>query len=1451
MRKFVELNRRFSRLPDSELRDVDSQVALDEHNLPPSLGWPDLLNCHRIVVLAEAGSGKTREVQAQSQRLVREGCDSFFIELDSLAGGIETSIGSVGDRNRFEAWKKLGNGPAWFFLDAVDELKLTGRKFELALRHLSHALNGHLNRAKVVVTCRPSDWRPSRDLDTLQALLPVRENEHMGRRAGSDAEGSEFVEAAFEAESLDKGEGNEQSVIGGVQTAVLHPLNNQQIRTFVMQSGVVDAGAFLNEVATQDAWIFARRPLDLIQLIDVWRNSGRLGTRQHQHETNVKSKLVEEDQDRADNKVLSEDRARLGVERLALALALTKTRTLRSPEQSLHGDRQDAILEPSSILSDWTPAERRALLRKGLFGPATYGRVRFHHRSVQEYLAACGLRALLDKGMSVNALFRLLFTDKYHLPVVFPSMRPIAAWLALWDGNVRKEIIRREPETLLSMGDPESLDVSARRDLIRKLAVRYGKGGLRGLRIPDDQVQRLAHPELSAVVRECWGAKPTNEEVRELLIELIRFGPMKDCAEPMVGVATDPEEPAHLRISAIRALLNCERKGVVREMADDMLTGTSQWPASVIHGVSPDLFPAIIDVKDLILLVKQTPEPPEFQVGGFEWSLQKIVNNIESRSETAVSLRDGLVELMWRGRRESEIPYDMSGWFDYLAPALAKLCDLQLVESSGHCPAELVRASVIASRFGNAAMDVDNPVSALRERFSADPKLRKEGFWADLELMDAFRPVDGEWHRFRRISHDGLIDSLSEIDRDWLGEALADKSKPDRRGVALHALFWLWDLGSRDESELASIRAKIDGDVGLTEIFDELTAPPTAELKAQAEKDEARKRKRERRKAQLKKQRSTVEAKLRRDLQNESNSAFSPKNRNRTLERLYEWLMCKQRIPGLLNHWNTDLLADAFGIDVANRSREALKSYWRTTPPTLWSRRSHEEKDRIHWHEFLGLLAVAEESSSPDWSTSLSTENARTAVGYATLELNGFPRFVVDLATSRPKETESVIGNEVSAELAVGGNYRHLPTLQALTHANDVIKRLCFPRLMSEMQSWPSDVDGVSGPRWADHLDRVLRVLSEVATADDREKIARECVDRYRSDPKGPQALTWLRGAFRFDAIQGANALIDQLNKDDSHANGEYAIGAFATLLNFDGTLMFESDDSEAFAGVLGKLIRLAYTLVREDDDIFHETVYSPGPRDHAQDARRRLHDMLIASPGSESFRVQMALANDELFASRSDRLRMYARRRAAEDAEFDPFRPEDVVALETRHEAPPNDRDGLFRVMMDRLDDLQHDFTDGDFTDRGTFQSITEEAEMQKALAVRLRDRANGTYSVTREEEVFDGKRTDIRLLSKSGDQKAVIEVKIADKRWSLPSFQISLKRQLVDKYLRDPNCKAGCLLLTGHDKKKYWIHPETNKRIGFSDMIAFMETQAQKIEDQKQGEVRIAVFGLDLTGP
>ena len=1401
----------------------------------------------RVILLAEAGAGKTKEMEVQVKRLVEEAQFAFFLPLESLDRTPVIDLFSAADESNFEAWKRDGDAPAWFFLDAVDELKLTKGKLDRSLHFFSKAINGHLGRARVIISCRPSDWRPSLDMTTVRNKLPVPAR-------GDDnvlSDGDEVFIGALRRDVQDTStatpEARDVADQNAFRTVAMLPMNDTQIKLFAEQSTVNDAAAFLAEIAGQNAWTFARRPLDLTELIATWTSSGRLGTRAEQHETNVTTRLSD-DPDRPDHGVLTDVQLRRGAERLALGLAVTRTRNIRSPEQALDIDRTDGVLDAASILRDWTDAQRQVLLRRALFDPATYGRVRFYHRSVQEYLAAKQLLTLHEQGMSTKALFRLLFAERYGVEVVRPSMRAVAAWLALWNDPVRRELIKREPVALLTLGDPETLDLPDRGNLVRACVAAYGHGGWLRLDIPEDEVRRLADPALAPVIRECWGDGPVNDDVRELLVTMIWLGPVDSCADLALAAARDTTWCPYGRIIAIRALLACGQKVSVRELADDILASHAFWPDRVVHGVAADLFPKIITAEELITLMERTREPKQ-SVGGFGWVTRRIVETIEPWSEAAVGLRDEMKSLIWRGRELTQKSYHICGRFNHLAPALAILCYRQLSEAAKQLDADLIHACVIASRFGENESSRHDTVAKLKEYFEMDAALRNESFWVELAFMDQVAPVNDDWHRFYQTAEYGLVSHPTEADRPWLETALADESRPERRAVSLHALIQLWYRRGRIVGELNAIRANLKGDSVLEQILAERTAPP--EQAESLERMERKRRRRQTMEARREAERLEKWRKWRDELLADPASAFSEEKRAATLSDIYSWLTANCGERNRYNIWDKGALERGFSPDIAARVEKAFKTLWRTTRPVLWSARPVEERNRTPRVWIYGLLGVSAEAATPGWAGSLSPDEARIAAAYATIELNGLAPFITDVAESHPAEVEEVIGSELSAELSVGSDHDYLPTLQDLTYAAGSLKQLFVPRLLAELEFWPQAWTSDTAQRWARQLGQVLDILGEANDEADRNAITQECANRYESDPAGALACVWLRGLVRCDGVRGTRALMAGLADANDPGVRSRAIEIFAEVFGRDG-VVFDIKDPVQRAYAFGQLVRCAYTFIRPEDDVVHEGVYSPSKRDDAEAARSFLLSRLLDTPGPVARGVVLELAADPSFANVSDYLRLRAEQRTAADAEFEtPFEPEEVNALSARLEAPAQDRDDLFVVIMDRLDDLARDLAHHDFTDRRTVRSISDESEMQRTLAWRIADKANGAYLVTREDEVADRKRTDIRLLSVKGGQRAVVEVKIADKRWTLTDFQRALRNQLVGQYLRHRNCKAGCLLLTDHGRRTYWVHPDTRKHLKFLEMVEFLNNEARALEIETMHDVRVAVFGLDLSDP
>ncbi|CAK8717658.1 hypothetical protein LDFHOB_07035 [Candidatus Electronema aureum] len=192
--KFIELNRRFRNITEEELNSPELFAAFGEQFYDYKTDdWAKLLESYRVVLLAEAGSGKTEEMKAQSTRLCQEGKYSFYADLASLAQNSLHDLLSVDDESKFNAWKIDHDTPAWFFLDSVDELKLAQGKLKLALNRFSKDIAGQINRAHVIISCRPSDWKFDLDLETVQKLLPVSS----AAPDSADLTGEELFLAAF------------------------------------------------------------------------------------------------------------------------------------------------------------------------------------------------------------------------------------------------------------------------------------------------------------------------------------------------------------------------------------------------------------------------------------------------------------------------------------------------------------------------------------------------------------------------------------------------------------------------------------------------------------------------------------------------------------------------------------------------------------------------------------------------------------------------------------------------------------------------------------------------------------------------------------------------------------------------------------------------------------------------------------------------------------------------------------------------------------------------------------------------------------------------------------------------------------------------------------------------------------------------------------------------------
>ena len=918
----------------------------------------------RVTILAEAGSGKTDEMRNQVRRLRAEGKHAFFLPLESLAfGQIETLLDAWGQA-AFAAWRAVDGSSAWFFLDSVDELKLIDRKLDQALLTFANGIPARLGDVHVIISCRPSDWRPGTDMAAFQRRLPIPPPNSVPEPT---ADLENYFLSNLEPESAGFGlplDGDELPKEPGMafRTVALLPMDNRQIGSFVEQLDPPERQDFLTEIDRRDAWDFARRPLDLLELAGNWSRERKLGERRDQHETDIATKL-RDDPDRRDGALIDDLKAREGVERLALALMLTRRQLIRAGDATIAAQWAEATLDPADILPEWSSKQRQALLRRALFDPATLGRVRFHHRSIQEYLAACRIRSLRSLGMPIREILRLLFATDSGEGVVVPSRAPVAAWLALWDAPVRRTLIRLEPETLLSMGDPASLDHGVRAELLSSFANAYGTGSRRGVRVPASELRRLASPELAPTVLRLWRAGPANPDLRELLLTTIWQGALGECAGISSSVAVDAGAADHERVVAVRALLACGTVERVAEIAASMIETPADWSDGVLESVACDLCPTYLKVGDLIGLMERTPKQ-EGVVGGFGWTAKQMVEAMDDPcSMHAVGLRDGLAGLIWRGRDTAKHFRDLNSAQDHLTPALAALCIRQLTECGPNLNADFVRACVIAGRFKDKVHRYRGDPDPLMDAFREHLLSRAEAFRQEIIVMDAATSATDSWHRYYQAEHESVLVRLGQTDRPWLEAMLADNETPDFREVALHGLLALWHERGRPAEDIADMMTACGADAALTSLVVLRTRIPepdpeiiSAELEG-ARLTAVRAAKRERALQGWLRWRS--------DLLADPVGRFREPDVGLTVQNLYQWFTRRRGTADEPNHWDDAAISKAFSPEVAALAKTAFRDHWRSLRPLLWSQRPAEQRNGTPYRWLEGYLGITMEARAP------------------------------------------------------------------------------------------------------------------------------------------------------------------------------------------------------------------------------------------------------------------------------------------------------------------------------------------------------------------------------------------------------------------------------------------------------------------------------------------------------
>lgn len=1415
------VERVFQNISKQQLDHADQQSYLVNLGWSNGYRWNDLLKAKRILIISEAGSGKTYECRNQSQRLWSEGKPAFFIELATLASSTLSDLLDYDEEERLETWLSSQTDEATFFLDSFDELKLSRGSFEQALKRLKKGIRGQMHRARIVITTRPIPF----DEKSVRSILPIP------KEITTTSNEDTFAEIAMNGIPGKKfGEDDNKPV--DWLTVALMPLSDEQIVEFASAQDISDPQALMDDLRKRNAQEFARRPQDLIELCAGWQKYKRIRTHHEQVKSNVRLKLQARE-DRPEPAELSIDKATNGASRLALAMITTRQLTIRHSAES-DDVEQESALDPSVILSDWQPNELKTLLERPLFGFASYGRVRFHHRSVLEFLGAERLNSLLlEKGMPFKALKRLLFAETQGKIIVRPTMRPLAAWLALTEAKVFELLRDNEPAVLLNEGDPESLTETQRSQVLCAYVKRYGMGGWRGLKVPNIQIHRFSFPNLSRTISQLWADGIENYEIRETLLALIETGCLVECADLAHEVAVESSASISERLGAIDALVALEDTRL-SHIAATLSSDRDQWPNEVVKGVIVRLFPGNLSIEQLCQNLGWIEESRR-EITGLSWQLSYLIERAELDEVELEELRVGLLELVSEGLSWDEDWKPLVCDRPHLSYVLAAVC---LHGISLGVSGVWLNAGVLALRLNQRNYDSDRVYKALRAKLNslgADASACL--FWVEDSLLQSFKSVSDPWKRFCRIAHHG-VSTLNPIrDLVWIKKILGDGDVLfEDRALLIEAAISL----SLESSDLLYLKKLVNDQPVLVAKIDQSLKPRKIEA---WEVKLAKQKKQQERKAAKAKASWIL---FQREIADGHEKVFTSERSWNSAWDLWR-VMRQSRVDGKASGWERGFIEEQFGKIVADKLRLTLMEIWRDQRPTPTLPSERPEKERstylVKWQ--MGLAAIYAEAEDSDWAAELNLEEAKLTARYANLELNALPFWVEQLVEKHPLAVDTILGEELTWELEqYSSNHSNSMLLQSIGSASESVAKFFVPRVLTWLASNETVIaDEANLLRKADRLQQVLSFLSKYGEENVRSYIHTEAHRYLSSDLPIDLAFVWLPILFRLEPQVGVEMLEARLTGIEPAVQSE-GVKWFATLFG-DRSNSISLVSSTITPDLLLRLLLLAYQHVRKEDDIIREGSYRSGVRDDAQGARNNILDAVLNLKGEAGWQTKEKLSEDPRFIHMKDRILALAEESWAQEIDSEIFDDSQAVALDRTGEAPASTNSSMFAILSDRLSDLD-DLLLSDSSPREAWANIADERIMRREIVRELKHASNGIYTVDQEAVTADEKETDIRLRSTASDHEAVIELKLADKR-PARDLRDTINDQLVRKYMAAETSRSGCLLIT-IAKNRGWEHPDTGQHIDLAELKMLLDQEAKCVEEAMGNSVSLIVKILDL---
>jgi hypothetical protein len=1418
----VPLERRFSLSPRSA-QESDSQEIARASGLAKPVGWPEIEQNHRCVILAEAGAGKTFEMTARAKQAAAEGRRAFFIRIEDIEEGFDTAF-EIGSADDFDLWLN-GTGEAWFYLDSIDEARLSDtRRFEKAIRRFGRRIQPAQQRARIILSSRPYAWRAKSDRALVEDVLPFT------------APKSEETAASAAQDS-------------GLRVYLLDPLDDNDIRRFAHHRDTPEIDRLITELQRAGLTSLAERPFDLELVLRKWRDGRALDGRLSLLQYNIDERLKEKKTANDLRQQLNLEKARQGARALAAAVVLTGEAGIQVPDESPDRTGLDAEI----VLADWKPADVHRLLERGLFNDPLYGMVRFRHREIRELLAAEWFRDLLRIDGVRHRIETLFFREQYGHQVITPRLRPVLTWLILFDAEMRHKAMKIAPEVAIEGGDPACLPLAERRALLRGIVGRIARNQNGRSTWDISTVARIARTDLTSEVLQLIDDHHDNDEAILFLSQMVWQGGMTPCVPVLSGIATDPTRDLWVRAEAAEAVMTCGD----REQKDELWMTLNAAPVPLPHRLLAEIVRASVpDINTVTLLLTSLDKlknHDDYILNYLTRSLHHFINRspVRHSSDDAEPLALLVHDLNARfdqppfvDQRECRISQEFAWLLPVAIHTIERLISIRSPAALSMDALAIILKLPLMRYF--VGMRYDDYKSRLAELVPAWKALNDALFWKHVEEKRAsLESTKGVRLTNDRQLYDRRHDWRFETERfqDVLAFIPARPDLDDKL-VACSLAYRLFVEAGKPDTWLHDLQQATGGHPALAARLDALMAPVDTAADDAWEREDAERKERRRLKKEQDENNLTERIKY---IKSNPNIIRNPPGLNpgdMSTDQYYLFkLISESQISDTDTHGtNWKVLIPGFGEDVAHAYRDAAIAQWRNYTPAL--RSEGADTGSTPYALVFGMAGLnIEAREEENFPAHLSEAEIIHALRYSVWELNGFPDWLERINNHRPDLVLNAIIREVHWELVHAEADK---SLHYVVHDLAYYAPWLHTSVAPAIYAWLEQND-------VRHQDTFLQCLQIVLNGGiGKGEISRLARSKAVPGSGTCHLATWYALWIDVDAVDAIPAAEEWLSNLPSEEASHEAQLLVTRLMGTDHPShhSFEHGDFRKVPH-LKSLYILGHRHVRTEDDIERagKGSYAPVLRDHAQDAREALIRELSAIPGKEAYLALRDLARNHPNPRYRKWIATLADDRTLQDADLTPWCAKQVSEFGRTCTLTPTTHRELYDVTLDVLMDLKAWLEGGNDSPYQTWKRVENETEMRNLIAGALNGRAQGRFTCAQENEQANGQRTDIWMQTPQVQSPVPIELKILDNDWSGPALCERLRNQLVGGYLREHTAGCGVFLLVwrGAATRRNW--QIAGRRVALPDLADALRDYWQTIADEHPGVDAIEVMVIDLT--